>query len=94
MLILTLAILAILAASPPEAPTRAELAKAITKMTSKRVTATSIRGISCKPIGEELSEFACRWQQRSTARWRSYSSFLTVDSSGWILIDLPGPVTK
>jgi hypothetical protein len=81
--------------SPPPAtrtPSRGQLATAITQMTQKRVRPSNLRAIACKPMAEEPTEFACRWQQRSAAgtRWRGYSSVLAIDVEGWSLIDLPG----
>jgi len=81
--------------SPPpatRAPSRGQLAGAITQMTKKRVRPSNLRAIACKPMAEEPTEFACRWQQRSgsAGRWRGYSSILAIDVEGWSLIDLPG----
>ena len=91
MLMLAAAMLAAPPAATP-APSRTQLATAITAMTSKKVAANNLRTIACKPIAEEPTEFSCRWQQRvsARARWRGYSAMMAKDGSGWTLIDVPG----
>jgi len=80
-----------------EEPSSKELAAALTRHdttpggTGRTVEAVDLRAIHCAPIEDEPTEFVCRWQQRRGAQWRSYSTWLAVDGSGWGLIDDPHP---
>jgi hypothetical protein len=91
----TSAVLMLLAAVRADAtvPTSADIAKALTTFTHRRVSVAGIRHISCRRFEEEPGEATCRWQQRRHGRWLSYAATVAVDASGWQLIDEPGPIS-
>lgn len=84
----------LLAAAGPNlaVPSASEMAKAIGEFTRSRGPPHDIRNIACQRFKEEPTEAECKWQQKSGARWRRYSSFLAVDARGWHLIDEPAPI--
>lgn len=83
-----LALVATGGAPLPASPTQAELASAISAFTGRQVAAADVRQIACSGV-EEPTEFACRWQQRSSNRWQRFSGYLAVDGQNWLLIDEP-----
>ena len=79
------------------APSPQEFARAIGAFTDKHVKVADVRRLSCKAFGaDEPTEAECRWQQRTgskrtKSKWKSYSTYVAVDRSGWHLIDQPSP---
>ncbi|GGN43351.1 hypothetical protein GCM10011349_07340 [Novosphingobium indicum] len=85
-----LALPALFAASAAYAgPSPAEFANAVAEFTGKSVSVTDIRRLSCKGFDEEPTEAECKWQQRSEKKWKSFSTYVAVDRTGWHLIDAP-----
>ncbi|WP_157081307.1 hypothetical protein [Novosphingobium naphthalenivorans] len=85
-----LALPALFAASAAYAgPSPAEFANAVAEFTGKSVSVTDIRRLSCKGVDEEPTEAECKWQQRSDKKWKSFSTYVAVDRTGWHLIDAP-----
>ena len=88
----SLILLAVISSAASIAPSRPELAKALSEFTGKPVSTADVRRVSCKRIDEEPTEAFCRWQQKRNREWERFSTYLAVDGRGWHLIDEPNPI--
>lgn len=77
-----------LAACATIGPTPAELAQAIAEARPSASAAPEIRRLRCVTFPEETTEFHCRWRQRdASGAWRTFATYLAVDSHGYHVID-------
>lgn len=52
---------------------------------------SDIRGLRCREIPEEPTEFGCRYKKREAlGAWVQQEVMLAIDGSAWVIIDGPG----
>jgi hypothetical protein len=68
-------------------PTRDELAQALEDYDP--VASTDLTHIACQAVSEGLTEFACRWRQRTGRQWQGWAGRFVLSNAGWQAIDSP-----